>query len=191
MQITISPSCDSHSISSAAQTAPRRGRPRIHENDSAKKAAYRSRLRLRRLVKVRRAYERKVRAGLIAPSQRDYLAEAKVAWLRGDTELALRLMEQLPSEEDAAYDWQTAHEKRRASQPVKHNRACRENACLCDLALTRGIFLTDAPRGCGLLLSGGYGGEEISLISDARQAESLIGGRRVRPQGHGSGGDEE
>jgi hypothetical protein len=122
MQTANAPSGDSLSISSATTSAPRRrGRPRKHQNDSAKKAAYRARVRVRRLAKERRAYERKVRAGLIIP-QRDYLLEAKEAWLNGDTKLALQLFEQLPSEEQAAYDWQIAQEERRASKPIKHNR---------------------------------------------------------------------
>lgn len=93
-----------------------------------------ARVRIRRLAKEHRAYERKVRAGVIVP-QRDYLAEAKEAWLNGDTELALRLFAQLPSKEQTAYDWQIAQEQRRASKPSKHNRACRPNACLCDHSL--------------------------------------------------------
>lgn len=130
MQTVATPSGDSLFISSTAISAPhRRGRPRIHANDSAKTAAYRARVRQRRL-------------------------------------------------ESAPDDG------------VKHHRHCtlaKLGYCLCDLPMDKGMFLTDAPAGCGKLTSGGYDNEKVAQVSDAQVVKEIIGGRRAAPKGHGIG----
>jgi len=50
-----------------------------------------------------------------------------------------------------------------------------------------GLFLKDAPAGCGRLTSGGYSNEKIALVSDVQEVKAIIGGRRVAPKGHGIG----
>jgi len=189
MQATT-PSGDSLSISgNSAPALRRRGRPRVHADDSAKKAAYRQRIYERKVAALRRASARRLRR---APVERDLLSEAKTAYLEGDRELALALMEQHETQaEMAAYDQEVARSKRREDKPVKHNRACRENACLCDLTMSRGQFLTDAPRGVGLLVSGGYDIEQVELIYGIREAEEVCGGRRVAASGWGSHRNED
>ena len=127
------PSGDSFSIST-----PRRGRPRIHANDSAKTAAYRSRLRKRCV------------AGEISPK-------------------------------------------------IKHHRHCIKekhnlDGCLCGQTLSKGLFLTGAPLGCGKILSGDYDSDKINLVGDFQGEKDFIidpSGRRVAvksgrvvPKGH-------
>jgi hypothetical protein len=48
-------------------------------------------------------------------------------------------------------------------------------------SMSRGLFLTDAPQGQGLLIIG----LPVVAISDAKQIRQMVGGRRVRPTGHG------
>jgi hypothetical protein len=55
------------------------------------------------------------------------------------------------------------------------------------LSMSRGLFLTDAPRGQGLLIIG----LPVVAISDANQVRQMVGGRRVRRTGYGSRFDEE
>jgi CRISPR/Cas system-associated endonuclease Cas1 len=98
---------DSLSIFSNSTSAPRRrGRPRVHANDSAKKAAYRQRIYERKIAALRRAAKRRLRR---APVERDLLSEAKTAYLEGDRELAISLVEQHEAQaEMAAYDHEVA-----------------------------------------------------------------------------------
>jgi hypothetical protein len=194
MQATLTPSGDSDSISISATPAPRRGRPRIHKDDSAKKRAYRQRIYERKLAAKRRA---KIRAAIRRlrknRPQRDLLSEAKAAYLEGNHKLALALFEQHEAQaEMAEYDQEIGHEERRAAKPVKHNRACRgKSACLCGLTMSRGMFLTDAPKGRGKLVSGGYDSEKVALINDLRQIEEECGGSEVGGSGWGSDRDEK
>jgi len=184
---------NSISISDGAQAAPRRrGRPRVHANDSAKKAAYRQRLFDRQIAAHNRAAARRLRKES-RPVQRDFLLEAKTAYQQGDLDLALSLVEQHESRiQMKEYDEELARDERRAAKPVKHNRACKgENVCLCDLPMTRGKFLTDAPKSCGELISGGYDSVKAGLINDIRQIEEECGGRRIRPKGHGPDTEED
>jgi hypothetical protein len=166
---------------------PRPGRPRVHATDSAKKAAYRQRKFERELAALRRAASRRLPKS--APRvERDLVAEARAAYLAGDHKLALSLFEQHESQQEMAeYDREVVREKRRAAKPAKHNRSCRKNACLCGLTMSRGLFLTDAPKGCGKLVSGGYGSSKVSLVSDAHQSETEteeeLGGHHVAPSG--------
>jgi hypothetical protein len=193
MQPTSASADKSHSNSSGATPAPRRrGRPRVHANDSAKKAAYRQRKLEREIAAVERAANRHLRKEL-RPEQRNFLLEAKTLYLEGNLELALEMFEQHESQADmSAYDEEIAREERRAAKPVKHNRACRgKSACLCGLTMSRGLFLTDAPQGLGKLVSGGYDSNKAALINDVCQTEEDCGGRRVRPKGHGPDAEEE
>jgi hypothetical protein len=173
---------DSRSISSVTPSASvRRGRPRIHANDSAKKAAYRQRKFERKLRAHRAAATRSLRKN---PPQRNFLSEVKAAYEEGNLELALSLFEQHKSQEEMdAYDQDIEREERRAAKPVKHNRACRgKNACLCGLTMSRGLFLTDAPRACGKLVSGGYDATKVATISDLRLMQISLGGVEIEEE---------
>jgi hypothetical protein len=134
-----------------------RGRPRIYKNDSEKKAAYRQRKLDRKL----RAHERKT-----VTQPHSLVTQAGIALLAGDQELAATLVEQNESEGDTA----------QLRRPLKHHKSCRPNACLCDLPMSRGEFLRDAPRGCAKLVSGGFGPQEVGLMSDLIQELEECGG---------------
>ena len=59
--------------------------------------------------------------------------------------------------------------------PTKHLPFCKgANACLCDHPLSKGAYLTDAPKGCGELVSGGYTGKKVSVISHKNGGKDTI-----------------
>src|SRR5208282_5048730 len=66
---------------------------------------------------------------------------------------------------------------------IRHHKYCTAKLgyCLCDLPLDKGLYLQDAPKGCGKLQSGGYGNEKLTAISELHQAREIIGGRRASP----------
>jgi hypothetical protein len=193
MKTATTPSSDSHPISITATPAPpRRGRPRVHANDSAKKAAYRQRKLERKIAAAERANRRLPLRTVCRVVERDLLTEAKNAYLEGKLELALALFEQHEAQGGmAAYDEEIVRQERRTARPVKHNRACRgKSACLCGpLTMSRGMYLTDAPQGCGKLVSGGYDSNKVALISDTHQIEEECGGSQVGESGWSSDGD--
>ena len=144
-----------------APNPKRRGRPRIHANDSAKKAAYRDRKRQREEAK------KPVRRVLLTGSAAIRIQLHEAVKGKASKQILTDLAEKLiRAEQMEAFDRETAREIARDSK-------------VNPLSLSRGLFLTDAPQGMGLLIVG----LPTVEIADAQQVRDMVGGRRVRPKG--------
>ncbi len=169
-------------LNSNATSAPRRrGRPRIHENDSAKKAAYRARLRVKRDHKEKRTLRRDF-SRLFATTKGRMRTRVYPDGFRSE------FLAPTPAEQ----------------------KLLNKILCSLGLGMTNGEFLKGAPAGCGQLVSGGYGSDKSAYINDKRKGidEEEEGGQetieladgrivplkcghRVEPEGWGSHKDEQ
>jgi hypothetical protein len=83
---------------------------------------------------------------------------------------------------------------------AKELKLVNEVLCAHKMGVNNGLYLTDAPKGCGVLVSGGYDAHELPQINtdinkeDVQLADGryvpLKNGKRVKPKGWGSHQDE-
>ena len=170
MQTTVTPSGDSHSISSAATLAPRRrGRPRAHKDEAARARAYRRRKKLNGIGTTQKK----------ADAEWNSLSDAeKIFWQ--EVSVLTKLLHTARSQED----WEevvSLQEQIEYAEQIERQRTRKVG-----LTDDYGKFMADAPHGKGLLISGGYGQEEIEREDAERQLVEMIGGERVAPKGRDS-----
>jgi hypothetical protein len=174
---------DSLSTSTPTPSAPRRrGRPRKHFASegrtaaSARKAAYRARLAVKRSRNEKRALRRDIKRLIsVQGGLRRKVYDAGT-----------------PKELVSIFTVPTA----------KEQKLINKTLAALGYGMKNGEFLTDAPRGAGQLVSGGYDGEKLSFIMEKNYAGETVelldgrigplkSGRRVTPEGWSSDKDEE
>lgn len=161
----------------------KRGRPKKYTTEAERKVAEATAKRKKR-AKQEAQRERMRRRRIIEQSTPldDPVLVARLKLYRAienkePQEVLIELYEEVSrAEEMKEYDEQIARQEARDA-PVTLDDLLH-GADLAD-----GKYLADAPEGAGLIISGGYGANQVTEILDARQARQS--GRRVGPTGFG------
>src|SRR6266566_779383 len=160
------------------------GRPRKHANDAVKAAAdYAAKKRKRAARKAaqktrnQRRIDSRPRSFPESYFLRCKLREAVQNNLPSDVVVAL--VDELERQEQMEeYDREMRHEAKLDAQRNQMTQGLLKRGGM----LARGLYLTGAPEGMGLLVLG----LPTVTISDAQQGRERVGGIRVRPKGYGS-----
>jgi len=146
-----------NSNSNSAQQVARRGRPRIHQNDSARTKAYRRRRRKQRHEEDRAFNELWRETELWSLGVQGRLDDELEAKIRALTpEQAEEWMDRLSAERSMReYDWQLQEQRRLPSSLAENSR----------------FIMRSAPQGCGELETGDYDSHKIELIDGLRATE--------------------
>jgi hypothetical protein len=156
-----------------AAPSPRRGRPRKFVDNAHKMRAYRWRVRYRRTLK-----EMNKNTPESLQAEWDALPQAEKDYTIESARLSQQLQSARSRNPKTIEDYENILSLEEQIAYTDQLERQRTRPC------ARGFFLSDAPHGCGLVLSGSM---DVVSMSDAQQTRELLGdGRRVVPAGSSS-----